>query len=124
LTRLRRRFLVTTLSNGGFALLTNLVKAAGLPFDRIMSAEIARAYKPATQVYLTAADLLDVDPAQVLMVAAHRWDIDGARMAMLATAFLERPLEKGPHRAADRASNVTSDLTVTSFNHLADILGC
>lgn len=58
------------------------------------------------------------------MVAAHRWDIDGARAAALATAFLERPLEKGPHRTADQAGDVASDLTVTSFDHLADVLGC
>jgi 2-haloacid dehalogenase len=124
LTRLRRRFVVATLSNGGFALLTNLVKAAELPFDCIISAELARAYKPEPRAYLTAAALLDVDPAQILLVAAHRWDIDGARMAALRTAFLERPLEKGPHRSADRASDVGSDLSVTSFDHLADALGC
>ncbi|NUW47092.1 HAD-IA family hydrolase, partial [Nonomuraea rhodomycinica] len=81
LARLRRRFVVTTLSNGGFALLTTLVKAAGLPFDCIVSAELARAYMPAPRAYLTAAELLDVEPGQVLLVAAHRWDIDGARDA-------------------------------------------
>ncbi|GAA4091541.1 haloacid dehalogenase type II [Actinomadura miaoliensis] len=124
LTRLRRRYVLAALSNGGFALLTTLVKAAGLPFDCILSAELARAYKPAARAYLTATDLLDVDPAQVLMVAAHKWDIDGARQAGLATAFLERPLEKGPARTADRAADVTSDLAVTGFDHLADVLGC
>ncbi|GAA2271871.1 haloacid dehalogenase type II [Nonomuraea roseoviolacea subsp. roseoviolacea] len=124
LARLRRRFVVTTLSNGGFALLTTLVKAAGLPFDCIVSAELARAYKPAPRAYLTVTELLDVEPAQVLLVAAHRWDVDGAREAGLATAFLERPLEKGPGRTADRAADVTADLTVTGFDHLADVLGC
>ncbi|MFD0850627.1 haloacid dehalogenase type II [Actinomadura adrarensis] len=124
LRRLRRRFVVTALSNGGFALLTNLVKAASLPFDCIVSADLARVYKPAPLAYLTAAELLDVAPDQVLMVAAHRWDIDGAREAGLSTAFLERPLERGPHRTADQATDVTSDLTVTSFHHLADALGC
>jgi 2-haloacid dehalogenase len=42
LTRLRSRYVVTTLSNGGFALLTNLVKHAGLPFDCVLSAQLAR----------------------------------------------------------------------------------
>ncbi|NUW31900.1 haloacid dehalogenase type II [Nonomuraea sp. SMC257] len=124
LARLRRRHVVTTLSNGGFALLTTLVKAEGLPFDCIVSAELARAYKPAPRAYLTVAELLDVDPGQVLLVAAHRWDIDGARDAGLATAFLERPLEKGPGRTADRAADVAADLAVTGFDHLADVLGC
>ncbi|MBF6332869.1 haloacid dehalogenase type II [Nocardia transvalensis] len=124
LARLRQRYTVAALSNGGFALLTRLVKAAGLPFDCIVSAELARSYKPAPQVYRTAADLLDVDPAQVLMVACHRWDIDGARETGLRTAFVERPREKGPHRTADRAEDTVSDLSAKSFGDLAEQLGC
>lgn len=121
LTRLRRRLVVAALSNGGFALLTNLVKAAGLPFDCILSAELARAYKPSPRAYLIAPRLLDVDPSQVLMVAAHGWDIDGARAAGLTTAFLDRPLAEGPDGRSDA---VPADLTVTGFDHLADVLGC
>jgi 2-haloacid dehalogenase len=124
LARLGSRYIVTALSNGGFALLTNLVKAAGLPFDCVLSAELARAYKPAPGPYLTAAALLDVSPAEILMVAAHKWDLDGARNAGLRTAFLSRPLEKGPHGTPDQAAEVTSDLSVTSFTDLAGILGC
>jgi 2-haloacid dehalogenase len=124
LARLRRRHTVAALSNGGLALMTNLVKAEGLPFDCILSAQLARAYKPAPQVYLTAAELLDVEPAEILMVAAHAWDIEGARKAGFRTAFLARPREKGPHGTADRASDVTSNLAVTSFLDLADVLDC
>ncbi|GAB2687917.1 haloacid dehalogenase type II [Nocardia thraciensis] len=124
LGRLRERYTLAALSNGGFALLTRLIKNEGLPFDCLVSAELARTYKPAPEVYRTAASLLDVDPARVLMVAAHIWDIDGARAAGLRTAFLERPDEKGPHRKADRPESTTSDLTVASFFELADLLGC
>lgn len=124
LARLRGRYVVAALSNGGFALLTHLVKAAALPVDCILSAELARAYKPDPRVYQTAAALLDVPPAQVLMVAAHRWDLDGAHAAGLRTAFVERPDEKGPHRTADRAADTSSDLRATSFADLADQLGC
>jgi 2-haloacid dehalogenase len=120
LGRLRERYVVAALSNGGFALLTNLVKAARLPFDCILSAELVRTYKPDPSVYLTAARLLDVEPREVLMVAAHGWDIEGARRAGLRTAFLERPGEKGPHHAADRA--VAADVSVTGFGELSDLL--
>jgi 2-haloacid dehalogenase len=122
LARLGGRYTLAALSNGGFALLTNLVKAARLPFDCILSAELARTYKPDAQVYRTAASLLDVDPDEILMVAAHRWDLDGAAAAGLHTAFLERPKEKGPDRAADQAADVTSTLTAASFHDLADAL--
>ncbi|HEY1572982.1 MAG TPA: haloacid dehalogenase type II [Pseudonocardiaceae bacterium] len=124
LARLCDRYVTAALSNGGFALLTHLVKAAGLPFDCILSAELARAYKPSAEVYLTAARLLDVEPNQILLAAAHSWDIAGARAAGLRTAFIHRPTEKGPHRAADTPDDVTSDLSVTSFRALADALGC
>ncbi|HET6499866.1 MAG TPA: haloacid dehalogenase type II [Amycolatopsis sp.] len=123
LVRLRSRYLVTTLSNGGFALLTTLVKAADLPFDCVLSAELARTYKPDARVYHTAAELLDVEPHEILMVAAHKWDLDGAAAAGLRTAFVERAREKGPDRTADRAAEVTSDLSVTGFPDLATALG-
>jgi 2-haloacid dehalogenase len=120
LMRLREHYTLATLSNGGFALLTNLVKDAGLPFDCILSAELARSYKPDPAVYRTAARLLDVEPQQVLMVAAHRWDLEGARDAGLRTAFVERPAEKGPLHAADR--DVEADVSAGSFTELADVL--
>jgi 2-haloacid dehalogenase len=123
LARLRTRYVTTTLSNGGFALLTNLVKAAGLPFDCVVSAELIRAYKPDPRVYRTAAALLDVEPGQVLMVAAHRRDIEGAAEAGLRTAFLERPAEQGPNGTADRAVSSSADINVSSFVELADQIG-
>jgi 2-haloacid dehalogenase len=124
LARLRARYVVATLSNGSFALLTNLVRYARLPFDCIVSAELVHAYKPDPRVYRTAARLLDVDPGQIVMVAAHARDIDGAGGVGLRTAFLERPNEKGPHGSADRSTDVASDVTVSSFLELADRLGC
>lgn len=119
LAQLRAKYTTAALSNGGFALLTHLVKGAALPFDCILSAELARTYKPDAVVYHTAAGLLDVAPEQVLMVAAHKWDLDGARAAGLRTAFLSRPLEKGPDQQADQAADVESDLYTDSFLGLA-----
>lgn len=123
LARLRERYVLAALSNGGFALMTNLVKAANLPFDCILSAELARAYKPDARVYRTAADLLDVRPEEVLMVASHGWDLEGAAAAGLRTAFVERPREKGPDRTADRAADVKADFHATDFLDLAEKLG-
>jgi 2-haloacid dehalogenase len=124
LARLRTRYIIAALSNGGFALLTNLVRAARLPMDCSVSAELVRAYKPDLRVYREAARLLDVAPAQVLMVAAHSRDIEGAANAGLRTAFLERPREKGPQGTVDRPGEVASDLVVSSFLELADHMDC
>lgn len=122
LQRLRADRTVLPLSNGGYALLTALAKHAALPVDGVLSAELAGTYKPDRHVYETAVRLLDVRPDEVLLVAAHGWDVEGARAAGLRTAFLERPLEKGPQGLPDRAVDVTSDLAVTGFTELPDHL--
>lgn len=123
LRRLRERFPVVALSNGGFALLTNLLKAEDLHFDAIISAELAHTYKPDARVYHRAAELLDLPPERLLMVACHGWDLDGARAAGLRTAFVERPAEKGPDQDADRPADTPTDLACASFTELADALG-
>ena len=100
LEALRRRHVVATLSNGHVALLVDLARHGDLRFDCVLSAELARAYKPAPEAYLTAARLLGVQPAELMLVAAHPWDLDGARGAGLRTAFVDRPLEYGEGSAA------------------------
>jgi 2-haloacid dehalogenase len=124
LRRLQDKFTLAALSNGGFALTTALVKNAGLPFDCILSAQNARHYKPDIEVYNTAAELLDLEPRQVMMVAAHGWDIAGARAAGFRTAYVKRPRESGPHKAPENPDSVACDLVVGDFGELADILGC
>lgn len=124
ITRLRHRSTVVALSNGSFALLVSLAKTAGLPFDGIVSAEFTRSYKPAPEPYAKAAELLEVDPTEILLVAAHGWDLTGAASVGLRTAFLERPDEYGPGGRAERASDATADLAVTSAAELARRLGC
>src|SRR5437762_269326 len=78
LTRLKKRFIIAPLSNGNVSLMTDLAKFARLPWDVILGAELAHHYKPDKEVYLTAASLLDLQPAQMMMVAAHRGDLRAA----------------------------------------------
>jgi 2-haloacid dehalogenase len=96
LDALRADHVTAALSNGHTALLIDLARHGDLRFDCILSAELARAYKPAPEVYRTGARLLGMEPAEVMMVAAHPWDLEGARGAGLQTAFVHRPLEYGP----------------------------
>jgi 2-haloacid dehalogenase len=96
LTRLRRRYVLATMSNGNVALLVNMARRAGLPWDVILSAELFRRYKPDPQTYLGAAELLSLDPAQLMLVAAHNDDLCAAADLGLATAFVPRPAEWGP----------------------------
>jgi len=100
LTELRERHILTPLSNGGVGLLTRLAKAAGLPFDCILSAELARTYKPDPLVYGLPAGYFDVPADRVLVVACHPADLEGAQRAGLRTAFIPRALEWGPGGSA------------------------
>jgi 2-haloacid dehalogenase len=96
LDQLRRAHVVATLSNGHVAMLVDLARHGDLRFDCVLSAELARAYKPDPAVYLTAARLLALDPEEVMLVAAHPFDLKGARNAGLRSALVRRPLEYGP----------------------------
>jgi len=122
LARLRQRFILATLSNGNVALLVNMAKNAGLPWDCILSAELAKQYKPDPEVYLTAADLLGLTPAQVMMVAAHNSDLQAAQRVGFKTAFVARPQEHGPHQSADLEADPSVDVISADFNDLADKL--
>ena len=58
-------------SNGNIALMTAMAKRAGIPWDAILGAEVAQAYKPQPEAYLGSAAFLDLPPAACMMVAAH-----------------------------------------------------
>ena len=120
LTQLKRKYIVTTLSNGNLSLLTNMAKFAGLPWDAILSAELVRHYKPDPEAYQGAARLLDLAPAQVMMVAAHPGDLAGAARAGLRTAYVPRPLERGQGGPMEPvAQGQTFDITARDFIDLA-----
>ncbi|MBN9598823.1 MAG: haloacid dehalogenase type II [Afipia sp.] len=124
LTRLKATYIIAPLSNGNVALLTNLAKHAGLPWDLILSAELFKHYKPDRQVYLGAARLLGLRPQQVMLVAAHNYDLAAARGCGLKTAFVPRVTEYGPHQKEDIKAESDWDLVVKDLNDLADRLGC
>ena len=121
LKRLRKRYIVATLSNGNVALLTNMAKFAGLPWDCILSAELTHHYKPDPEVYETAAALLGLSPSEVMMVAAHPGDLRASQAVGFQTALVPRPLEYGPGRVQEVTAH-PSDLVASDFNELADLL--
>lgn len=121
--RLKARYVVAPLSNGHFALLLNMAKNAGLPWDCIFGCDLFHTYKPDPAVYQGAARLLGLEPGEVMLVAAHTNDLLGARAAGLRTAFVPRPHEWGPHGAPEPAPPEPFDLVARDFLHLAEQLG-
>jgi 2-haloacid dehalogenase len=123
LMRLKRRYIIGTLSNGNVALLLNVAKRAGLPWDMIFSAELARHYKPAPQAYRSVPTFLRVEPAKVMLVAAHNGDLVAARGEGLKTGFVARPTEYGPHQSRDFTAEHDFDVVARDFVHLAELMG-
>jgi 2-haloacid dehalogenase len=122
LTRLRQCFTLVTLSNAGMAAAIAIVKNAGLPFDAVLTAELARSYKPSPAVYQLVTDYLTLRPEQILLVACHKYDLAAARDFGMRTAFVARPLEFGPDIAADTAPEPWFDAYVESLVELAEIM--
>ena len=91
LSRMKRKFILGTLSNGNIALLVNMAKFSGLPWDVILGAEPARTYKPLPKAYLRTCEFLGLPPANVMLVAAHNRDLQHARSHGMRTAFVVRP---------------------------------
>jgi len=119
LARLKRRHVIATLSNGNVALLVNMAKRAGLPWDCILSAEVVRHYKPDPETYLGALALLGVKPHELMMVAAHKDDLHAARACGLKTAYVTRPREFGPGVKADLSRDPALDVHARDFLDLA-----
>ena len=117
LTRLKSRYVIAPLSNGNVALLVNLAKRVGLPWDLILSAELVSHYKPDPETYLMAPELLSLSPDQVMMVAAHPDDLHAAQENSLKTAYVPRPLEFGPQGEAP-PPDPTFDLVASDFIEL------
>jgi 2-haloacid dehalogenase len=124
LRRLKSRYIIGTLSNGNVGLLTRMAKHAGLPWDVVLGAETARAYKPLPQAYLASAELLNLAPGQVMLVAAHNGDLAAAASTGLATAFVARPTEHGAHQKRDFKADRDWDVVTDSFTGLAKAMGC
>ncbi len=123
LTRLKKKYIIAPLSNGNVSLLTDMAKNAGLPWDLILSAELAKHYKPDREAYLTAVDLLSLKPEEMMMAAAHSGDLRAAASFGLRTGFIYRPNERGPGGKADRAKPGEFDVVSKDIGDLAEQMG-
>ena len=122
LTRLKTSFIIATLSNGNIALMLDMAKRAGLPWDAILGAEVVQAYKPMPEAYLRTADVLAMRPEQICLVAAHNGDLAAARKCGLRTAFIPRPAEHGPNQTTDLRPDQEWDVVAADFGALAEKL--
>jgi 2-haloacid dehalogenase len=123
LKRLKSRYIISTLSNGSFATLTEMARYGGLPWDCIIATELRQTFKPDREAYLLAPTLLDLQPEQVMLVAAHDSDLKGAQHAGLHTALVLRPQEWGPNGQQPPPPDPSFDYVAHDFGELASQLG-
>ena len=121
LTRLKTKFTIGPLSNGNVALLLDMAKRAGMPWDVILGAETSRAYKPLPAAYLNAAAMLGLAPGEVLLGAAHNDDLAAARSVGFQTAFV--PRREHPRQRRDLEPNSDWTVVARDFVDLAAKLG-
>ncbi|WMY11786.1 haloacid dehalogenase type II [Paraburkholderia phenoliruptrix] len=123
LVRLKSRFIIGPLSNGNVALLVDMAKHAGLPWDAIFSCELFRHYKPHPSTYLGVCQQLYLQPEEVMMCAAHNYDLRAARAVGLRTAFIPRPTEYGPGQTTDLSAEEDWDVVAKDLLEFASRMG-
>ncbi len=125
LTRLKKKYIISPMSNGNVALMTNLAKFGGLPWDVILGSDLVQHYKPDRETYLSAPFYLDLKPEEVMMCAAHARDLRAASGCGLRTGFIYRPNEYGggPNGVPDKAKPGDFDVVATSIIDLAEQMG-
>ena len=123
LTRLKKKLTIGPLSNGNIALINDMAKHSGLPWDVILGAELVRHYKPDPEVYISAAEFLGLKREEVMMCAAHTGDLKSAGECGLRTGFIYRPNEYGPSGRADNANKGDFDIVSTNLIDLAAQMG-
>ena len=122
LTRLKRGGIIAPVSNGNIALMVNLAKHNGIPWDAILGSEIAGDFKPKPRVYLAACEALDLPPSDCMMVAAHSSDLAAAAKAGLRTGHVARPDEYGPG-TGESAPKVPVDVAAGNLVEFAGKFG-
>jgi len=124
---LKKRFIISTLSNGNVRLLVDMAKHSNLPWDCVLSAEMMGSFKPNLKVYEGALQHLSAAPHQAAMVAAHIYDLRAAAKAGMRTVYVRRPTED---TAEDRSAVMTKaeggevDVVVDGLDELAKLTGC
>ncbi|HVZ50561.1 MAG TPA: haloacid dehalogenase type II [Pseudolabrys sp.] len=122
MARLKGKYWIAPCSNGNIALMVDLARRNGLPWDAILGSEIAGDFKPKPRVYLAACEAFNLKPAQCMMVAAHSRDLKSAAECGLRTAHTARVNEYGPN-TGEAGPTVPVDIAAKDLADLADKLG-
>ncbi len=110
---------IVTLSNGNVALMIDMARHGGLPWDAILGAEFSKSYKPYRETYLGTVAALGLEPGEVCLVAAHHGDLAAARACGMMTAYVHRADEWGGAPTPDPSPAQDWEYSADSFIELA-----
>lgn len=119
--RLKSRFRLAIVSNTDDDLFAATRPQLEVPFDEVITAQQARAYKPSLKVFELALGRIDAPAHRVLHIGQSVYhDVVPAQALGLATVWVNRPSAR-PGVGAVKAAQATPDLSVASLSELADI---
>ncbi len=121
LRRLKTRFRLAIVSNTDDELFASTRPQLEIPFDEVITAQQARAYKPSLKIFELALGRLGAPAHRVLHVGQSVYhDVVPAQSLGLATVWVNRPSAR-PGVGAVKAAQATADLSVESLCELAEI---
>tara|TARA_R110002124_G_scaffold149220_1_gene314926 strand:- start:63674 stop:64444 length:771 start_codon:yes stop_codon:yes gene_type:complete len=119
----KQGFTLISLTNSSNKGVETQFKNAGLTdfFERRLSVEDIKTYKPDLRAYEWALKEMGVKPEEAMLVAAHGWDIAGAKAAGMQATFVARP-GKALYPLAAKPDYIVDNLSelVTIFEEKAE----
>lgn len=120
LQRLRTNYTCVVLTVMSWSIAVDCSRRNALHWDGILSCEVLGAYKPEPEAYRRGAELLRLEPHEVMMVASHPGDLRASMEVGYRTAFVAaRHDEPG---GTDDGNPEDFDVLADDFTDLADQL--
>jgi 2-haloacid dehalogenase len=119
LRKLKQRYQLAVISNVDDDLFAPTARRLQIPFDYVVTAQQAHAYKPSLQMFRLAQQRTGAAPGQWLHVAQSVYhDVIPARSLGIATVWVNRPSSR-PGSGAAKAATGQPDLEVPNLETLA-----
>ncbi len=121
LGRLQQRYQLAIISNVDDDLFAATARHLKTPFDSVITAQQARAYKPSSQIFHLAQQRTAVAKGEWLHVGQSIYhDVIPAQSLGIATVWVNRPSPR-PGSGAAKAASGKPDLEVPDLNTLAQL---
>jgi 2-haloacid dehalogenase len=121
LRRLKARYQLAVVSNVDDDLFASTARRLEIPFDYVITAQQAGAYKPSLPMFKLAQQRTAVAPSQWLHVAQSIYhDVIPARSLGMTSVWVNRPSPR-PGSGAARSASAQPDLEVPNLKTLAEL---